>query len=460
MDCFHPLLQVEVEKIINTSPSKSCDLDPIPTTLLKVILPSVITILTEIINKSLTSGIFPDRLKVTLVRPLLKKANLDLIEINYRPISNIEFIGKCIERAVMAQINRHITSHNLIEPHQSTYQPCQSTKTALLKVKSDLISAVGNQEIACLILLALSAAFNTIDTGILLQRLINMFGITGTVKTWIASYLTDQSLKIKIGSSESSSVILECGVPQDLVLGPILFILYTTPLGQSCRKHGIHYHLYTDDSQLYMTFKPSKPGSKEACLHQLEGCISDIRLWMANNMLKLNNDKTEFIIFGTHQQLAKTSDISIKGGSMEIHPVDEVRNLGFFMDRFLKNSVHINKLSSAMLHNLWNIKKIWNKLDFDSTKSLIQALIMSKLDYCNALLPGSSKFLLTKLQHIQNMACRIVCSLKKFEHVTQPMYDLHWLHIQERIDYKIACIMYKCCDGTAPKYLMDLLPKG
>ena len=314
-------------------------------------------------------------------------------------------------------------------------------------VKSDLISAFGNQEIACLVLLDLSAAFDMVDTGILLQRLTNRFGITGTVKTWIASYLTDRSQKVKIGSSESSSVTLECGVPQVSVLGPILFIPYTTPLGQICRKHVIYYHLYADDSQLYMSFKPSKPGSKEACLHQLEGCISDIRLWMANHMLKLNDEKTKFIIFGTCQQLAKISDISIKVGLMKIQPVDEVRNLGFFMDRFLKNSVHINKLSAAMFHSLRNIKRIQNKLDFDSTKTLIQALIMSKLDYCNALLPGSSKFLLTKLQCIQNMACRIVCSLRKFDHVTQPMYDLHWLRIQERIDYKIACIMFKCNDG-------------
>ena len=127
---------------------------------------------------------------------------------------------------------------------------------------------------------------------------------------------------------------------------------------------------------------------------------------------------------------------------MKIQPVDEVRNLGFFMDRFLKNSVHINKLSAAMFHNLRNIKRIWNKLDFDSTKTLIQALIMSKLDYCNALLPGSSKFLLTKLQHIKNMACRIVCSLRKFDHVTQPMHDLHWLCIQEEstIRLPVSCL--------------------
>ena len=126
----------------------------------------------------------------------------------------------------------------------------------------------------------------------------------------------------------------------------------------------------------------------------------------------------------------------------------------------MKNSVHANKLSAMMFHNLRNIKWIRNKLDFGSTKTIIQALIMSKLDYGNALLPGSSKMLLTKLQGIQNMACRIVCNLKKFNHITWPMYDLHWLCIQERIDYKIACIMFKCHRGTAPQYLMDLLPKG
>ena len=104
-----------------------------------------------------------------MVKPLLKKANLDLIEKNYRLISNIEFIGKSIERAVMVQLIRHITSHNLIEPHQSAYQPCHSTKTTLLKVKSDLIAAIENQEIVCLVLLDLSPAFDMVNTGILLQ---------------------------------------------------------------------------------------------------------------------------------------------------------------------------------------------------------------------------------------------------------------------------------------------------
>ena len=119
-----------MENIIYTS-SKSCDIDPIPTSLLKEILPSVIIILTEIINKSLISGIFPESLKVALVKPLLEKANLDLIEKNYRPVSNIEFIGKSIERVATVKLTRHLTNNNLIEPHQSAYRPSHSTEMAL-----------------------------------------------------------------------------------------------------------------------------------------------------------------------------------------------------------------------------------------------------------------------------------------------------------------------------------------
>ena len=176
-------------------------------------------------------------------------------------------------------------------------------------------------------------------------------------------------------------------------------------------------------------------------------------------MLKLNDDKTEFIIFGTHQQLAKISDITITIESTKIHPVEKVRNLGYYMDKLLKNMAHVNKLIATMFHNLRNIKQIQSKLDFNSTKTIIQGLILSKLDYCNALLPGSSRILLTMLQCIESMACRIVCSLQKFDHITGPMYDLHWLHIQEKIDYKITCIVFKCHRGIAPQYLIDLLPK-
>ena len=105
-----------------------------------------------------------------------------------------------------------------------------------------------------------------------------------------------------------------------------------------------------------------------------------------------------------------------------------------------------------------NIRRIRSKLDRDTTKNIIQALVMSKLDYCNSLLLGLADYQLNKIQQIQNMACRIVCNLQKFDHVTSSRQDLHWLKIPYQIQFKIACIMFKCINGQAPKYLTYLLP--
>ena len=184
-----------------------------------------------------------------------------------------------------------------------------------------------NQEITCLILIDLLGAFNTVDHTILLDRLETTFGIKDTALKWIASFLIGRTQQVAIGDlgGISDPDSMTCGVPQGSVLGPILFTLYTVPLGKMCRKHHISYHLYADDTQLYLTFKPNRNGSKEECIHGLKDCINEIREWMCMNLLKLNDGKTEFIILGTQQQLQKISHISIQIGEDLVTPVDMVQ---------------------------------------------------------------------------------------------------------------------------------------
>ena len=179
---------------------------------------------------------------------------------------------------------------------------------------------------------------------------------------------------------------------------------------------------------------------------------------MAINMLKLNDYKTEFIIFGTCQQLKKIDHITIGIGSENIVPIEHVRNLGFFYGQALQNTIHINKLSSSLCHQIKNIQNIRGKLDFEAAKTVVQALIISKFDYCNSLLVGLPECCLSQLQRIQNMACRVVCNLRKYDHVTAPMKSFHWLRVREYISYRIVCLVHQCKVGTAPQYLVDLLP--
>ena len=157
-----------------------------------------------------------------------------------------------------------------------------------------------------------------------------------------------------------------------------------------------------------MTFKPLKQGSQIDCKPYIEKCIEDIHSWMEVNMIKLNDDKTEFIIFGTCQQLAKVSDLNIKIGSDIIPPVEHVRNLGYQMDSYLLNTQYINKLVSTLLWTLCDINTVRSRIDQDTAKIVIQGLVLSKSNYCNSLVIGSPGYHLDKLQCIKNMACRII----------------------------------------------------
>ena len=215
------------------------------------------------------------------------------------------------------------------EIFQSAYRQLHSTETALLRVQNDLPQAVDNEGGAILVLLDLSAAFDTVDHQKLLNLLNQSFGIRGVALKWFESYLKDRTQTVQIGSCTSTPVTLKYGVPQGSVLGPILFTTYTTPLGNIIRKHGLNFHLYADDTQLYISFQPGVSVSKETAISCLEACIKDIDIWMTNNLLKLNDDKTELIVITTHSNTSQNQHIGINIGDSLITPSSEPpRNLG------------------------------------------------------------------------------------------------------------------------------------
>ena len=158
-------------------------------------------LIASVVNESMQTSVFPQDLKEALVKPLLKKANLELINKNYRPVSNLELMGKTIECGVTSQLTQHISENSLLEWMQSAYRSGHSTETALLNVKADLLHAIDHQEVVRLILLDLSSAFDTVDYCMLLQRLEVCFGIKETALEWIRSYLTGRTQKVSVGKA-------------------------------------------------------------------------------------------------------------------------------------------------------------------------------------------------------------------------------------------------------------------
>jgi len=321
--------------IIKKFAAKSCSLDPIPTSILKSesVLTQVVPYITAIINQSLESGQVPDGFKVAQVTPLLKKEGLDCnILSNYRPVSNLPFVSKVLEKVVAHQLTTHLQLHGLHDSLQSAYRKGHSTETALLKIKADLDSILDKGDGVLLVMLDLSAAFDTLDHEILLRRLEHSVGLKGTALTWMRSYLSGRYQRVHINEATSDKFQLVTGVPQGSILGPLLFLIYILPLRNIVDSYHILRHGYADDSQLYTKLQLKFPQLVQDSIKNMESCLDDVRKWMVGNRLKLNDSKTEMLVIVRKDQRNCVDNIRVMVGDCSITPSKRVRNLGGVFD--------------------------------------------------------------------------------------------------------------------------------
>ena len=456
--CFTPVTSEETRKILAKSPTKSSILDPWPTWMLKQHLSTLTPVLAGIINQSLQNGNFPSEWKRALVTPLLKKPSLDPTELrNFRPVSNLPFISKVVERVVAKQLSTYLDKHQLYPTFQSAYRANHSVETALLRVHNDILRAIDSHQGVILVLLDLSAAFDTVAHNILLDRLNKRFGISGSVLRWISSYLEGRTQSVVYKGNTSAPKQVLQGVPQGSVLGPVLFSLYTSQICDILCHHQMQFHLYADDTQIYINFNIRLPSSADRARLCAQNCIADIQAWMSANMLKLNGDKTE-LLFLTSPRLRPALEIStLQICSTVISSSPSVRNLGCMFDQAAAMDEHVKFVCKCCYYHLHNIGAVRQMLTREAAEKLIHAFISSRLDSCNSLLINIPSSLILKLQRIQNTAARIVLRRSKRDSISAALRELHWLPVKQRITFKTACIVHKCLYGNAPKYLTELL---
>ena len=343
----------------------------------------------------------------------------------------------------------------------SAYKENHSTETLLVKIHSDIINAIDSQKVTLLVLLDLSAAFDTVSLEILTDIFQNQHAISGNVLSWFQSYLENRDQRVVINNSISDHRKLKYGVPQGSCAGPVVFLGYLSSLYDIIVKHlpVVNVGGYADDHQLYMSYRPCGSESDADAVSKLRACISEVRTWMLCHRLKINDTKTEFMLLGNQQQLAKVSTQDIAVGSSAIKPVTTLKNLGVIFDQELKMSDHVNSICKKGYYQLKRIRQIRKYLDKTSTEKMVHAFVSSNIDYCNALLFGAPKCVTDKLQKLQNCAARVICGASKYDDAIPLLKDLHWLPVTYRISFKIALLAYKCINGTAPDYLQNLVER-
>ena len=292
----------------------------------------------------------------SVVRPLLKKLELQLILSNYRPVSNLTFVSKVIEQCMLLQLSMHCKDYNLQPDYQSAYREHYSCETAIIKVSNVLLWGMEKQSVTSLVALDLSAAFDTVNHDILLTILSNKYGIQGKALKWFNEYLRPCSFKVVINGKYSKERDLEVSVPQGSCAGANIFNLYCSPLKEVIPE-DLQLSGFADDHSVRKSFKAGNRQRECETKAKLENCLFNIKNWMDQTRLKMNPAKTKFIYFGNTRQLQKCTISSINVAGNLILRSDIVRYLGVWMDSTLSFKTHITRKCQVAMLNYIRIKK-------------------------------------------------------------------------------------------------------
>ena len=454
MDEFIPLSVAYVVRLVRDSPTKACGLDPVPTWLVKDFVQLLAPYLTNLFNRSMSEGYFPEMFRLAEVTPILKKSTLDpSVLSSYRPISNLPFVSKVLERAVNEWMSQHLQSNGLLPENQSAYRRSHSTETALLKVTSDALIAADQGKLTLLGMLDLSAAFDCVDHGILLDRLETSFGFSGVVLDWMRSYLVGRRQYVRYNGSTSSVTVMQCGVPQGSVLGPLFFVLYTADAFRIAGELGFHVHGYADDLQIYdhCLGQWNAPAHQSThSLHRDRGPL-DVKqppeaesIEDGIHLAGFNTSSGKMHLRSNHHRRGNYTTIANGSWSRErilIRPLVSPSTSPGWWGRVTSTSANSGRSvgrSPLSPRTPW-----WGRWSWHASTTVTDFLAEHRS-------VSSARYLASYgLPH--DWFC---CSPRTSSVADRIRTELHWLDIPCRVTFKLCVLAYRCLHGSAPAYLV------
>lgn len=444
---FSPTDTFEVCDIIHKmKQSNSKGFDEISSTVLKNIMHSIVSPLSELINRSLSEGQFPDLLKIAKVVPLHKSNSKQEVS-NYRPISVLSCISKVYEKIIHKRLYKYLELNNILDPLQFGFKPKNSTIHAITKLTQDILIGLENKDTTLAVFCDLSKAFDTLDHSILLNKLYK-YGVRGITLNLFESYLNNRSMYVA-NNNESSTIhiIPNYGVPQGSVLGPLLFNIYVNDLCL-CLKHANHI-LYADDTTLYIIGR-----NRKLLFHQMTDDLNNLSMWFRANKLALNTDKTNYIVFSDKH--TDTPDLELSIDNKLLKQVTTTKFLGIHMDNYLSWETHVNHISKKLTTGLYVLNSLKHSLPSCNLRMIYSCIMHCHIIYGCILWGNCYKKFLNRIAVAQKKALRIICH-KGYNAPSSPLFKaMNILKIEDLYRLQVCQFMYKTNHMFVPTPLINM----
>ena len=403
--------------------------------------------LTCIVNTSLVTGVFPESWKHALVVPLYKNGDLDVVS-NYRPISILSIVSKILEKIVARQLSDYLETNKLLSNSQHGFRPKLSTETALTIITDKIYENMDNKEISMLTLCDLSKAFDSVHHKTLLHKC----SLLKIDEFWFNNYLHNRSMSARLDNHTSKKTFIDYGVPQGSILGPILFNIYVNDLSANVNGFLVQY---ADDTQ-FLHSRTIK--NLDQLIEDTEKTLAQCRMFYLNNGLMFNSSKTQCIFIGNRQLLSHIPpNTTVNFNGNVIYPSKYVKNLGVYFDPYMLFDVHINELNKKVMGILMFVSRMSDRLDKKSRIMVIQAIVLSLINYCIRIWGTTNDTLISSVQKLQNFAVRIaIGGVNKYDHIS-PFYDeLHWLRVKQKNVFEVGTAIFKMLRGFYPDWFVSL----